>query len=42
VAALVARHPRNEIKLILARLAVFGQLDEQGGKYTPASAPEQG
>jgi hypothetical protein len=42
VAALDGRHAKDEVTITLVRLAVFGQLDEQGGKYTPASAPEQG
>jgi CheY-like chemotaxis protein len=42
IAALVARHPRNDIKRTIARLAVLGQLDEQGGKYVLASAPKPG
>jgi hypothetical protein len=43
ITALVARHARNEIKRTLARLAVLGQLEEQGGKYTLATPePEPG
>ena len=40
IAALVARHPRDDIKRTIARLAVLGQLEEQGGKYMLAPAPE--
>jgi hypothetical protein len=40
IAALVARHSRDEIKRTLARLDVLGQLEEQGGKYRLGSAPE--
>jgi hypothetical protein len=43
IAALVARHSRDEIKRTLARLAVLGQLDLQGSRYVLAtSEPEQG
>jgi hypothetical protein len=40
--ALADRHPRDDIKRAIARLAVLGQLEEQGGKYELAPAPEAG
>jgi hypothetical protein len=41
VTALADRHPRDNIKRTLARLAVLGQLEEQAGKYGLAE-PGQG
>jgi hypothetical protein len=40
VKALAGRHPRQDVKLALARLNVLGQIDLQGGRYVLASAPE--
>jgi hypothetical protein len=42
IAALIAQHPRDDIKRTIARLAVLGQLEGQGGKYVLASASEAG
>jgi hypothetical protein len=42
VAALADQHPRDDIKRTIARLAVLGQLEERGGKYVLAPAPEVG
>jgi hypothetical protein len=42
VAALVDRHPRDEVARALMRLAVTGRLAEAGGKYTLASTEELG
>jgi hypothetical protein len=41
VAALAERHPRDDIRRTVMRLAVLGQLVETGGKYT-LPAPEAG
>jgi hypothetical protein len=39
--ALAERHPREDIRRTLMRLAVTEQLVEKGGKYTlPEPAPE--
>ena len=43
LAALAERHPRDDIKRTLMRLAVTGQLVEKSGKYTlPPPGPAQG
>lgn len=43
LAALADRHPRDDIKRTLMRLAVTEQLVETAGKYTlPAAETEQG
>ena len=43
LAALADRHPREDVKRTLMRLAVTERLVETGGKYTlPASGPEPG
>ena len=43
VAALVDRHPKEDVRRTLMRLAVLEQLVETGGKYTlPAPEPERG
>jgi hypothetical protein len=42
VTALAGRHPRDGVMITLVRLAVLGQIEEQGGKYVLAPAPEQG
>jgi hypothetical protein len=43
VAALADRHPKEDVRRTLMRLAVTGQLVETGGKHTlPASETEQG
>ncbi len=43
VAALADRHPTEDVRRTLARLAVTERLVEKGGKYTlPAPEPEQG
>ena len=42
VAALAGRHPKDDVRRTLMRLAVTEQLVEKGGKYTlptPASEP---
>jgi hypothetical protein len=40
--ALADRHPREDVRRTLMRLAVTEQLVEKGGKYTlPAPGPEQ-
>jgi hypothetical protein len=41
IAALGARHRRNDIKRTIVRLAVSGQLDVLGGKYVFAREPEE-
>jgi hypothetical protein len=42
LAALAGRHPRDDVRRTLMRLAVTEQLVERGGKYTlPAPGPEQ-
>jgi hypothetical protein len=41
IAALAGRHPRNDIKRTIARLAVLGQLDVLGGKYVLSREPEE-
>jgi hypothetical protein len=40
VEALAGRHDRQDVIHTLIRLAVTGQVDETGGKYTPGVAPE--
>jgi hypothetical protein len=41
ITALADRHPRDEIKRAIARLAVLGQIDDRGGsKYALATPPE--
>jgi hypothetical protein len=43
LAALADRHPKQDVKRALARLAVIGQLDLQGSRYTllaPEPAPD--
>jgi hypothetical protein len=43
VAALAGRHPKDDVRRTLMRLAVTEQLVETGGKYTlPAAAAEPG
>jgi hypothetical protein len=43
VAALADRHPKDDVKRTLARLAVTERLVEKGGKYTlPAAEAGQG
>jgi hypothetical protein len=44
VAALVARHPKDDIVRTLMRLSVTGQLVDVARKYTlaPAAEPDQG
>jgi hypothetical protein len=43
LAALADRHPKDDIRRTLMRLAVTEQLVERNGKYTlPAPGPEQG
>ncbi len=39
VAALADRHPKDDVVRTLMRLAVTGQVDESGGKYTLAAEP---
>ena len=41
VAALVGRHPKQDVKRAIARLAVTGRLDMQGSRYV-LPAPEAG
>jgi hypothetical protein len=41
LAALADRHPKDDVRRTLMRLAVLEQLVEKGGKYTlPKPAPE--
>ncbi len=43
IAALADRHPKDEVKLTIARLAVTERLVETGGKHTlPASETDRG
>ena len=43
VAALAERHAKPDVKRAIARLAVLGQLDLRGSRYTlPAPGAEQG
>jgi hypothetical protein len=43
VAALAGRHPKDDVRLTVMRLAVVGQLVLQGSRYTlPAPETEQG
>jgi hypothetical protein len=43
IAALASRHPKDDVRRTLMRLAVTGQLVEKSGKYTlPAGEAEQG
>jgi hypothetical protein len=43
VAALAERHPKRDVKSTIARLAVLGQLEMQGSRYTlPAAETGQG
>jgi hypothetical protein len=43
VAALAGRHPKDDVRRTLMRLAVTERLVEKGGKYTlPAPETEQG
>jgi hypothetical protein len=43
VAALAGRHPKDDVRLTLMRLAVTEQLVEKGGRYTlPAPGAEPG
>ena len=37
IAALLDRHAKEDLKRTLMRLAILGQLDEKGGKYTLAA-----
>lgn len=39
VAALADRHPKDEVRRTLMRLAVTGQVSEAGGKYLLAPPP---
>ena len=39
VAALAGRHAKEDVVRTLMRLAVTGQVDESGGKYTLAAQP---
>ncbi len=42
-AALADRHPKQDVKRAVARLAVLGRLDLQGSRYTlPAAEAGQG
>ena len=40
VEALAARHAKDDVVHALIRLAVTGQVDDTGGKYTLGTAPE--
>jgi hypothetical protein len=40
ITALADRHPRDEIKRAIARLAVLGQIDDRGGSKYTLSSPE--
>jgi hypothetical protein len=40
IEALAGRHDRQDVVHALIRLAVTGQVNETGGKYTPGAAPE--
>ena len=40
IEALAGRHDRQDVVHALIRLAVTGQVNEAGGKYTPGAAPE--
>jgi hypothetical protein len=40
ITALADRHPRDEIKRAIARLAVLGQIDDRGGSKYTLAAPE--
>ena len=42
VAALAGRHDKQDVVHALIRLAVTGQVEETGGKYTLAPAPDVG
>jgi hypothetical protein len=44
MAALADRHPKDEVKRTLMRLAVTDRLAEHGGRFTlpPADTPEEG
>jgi hypothetical protein len=43
IAALADRHPKQDVRRTLMRLAVLEQLVEKGGKYTlPAAEAEPG
>ena len=43
VAALAGRHPKQDVRRTVMRLAVTEQLVEKGGRYTlPPPGPEQG
>jgi len=43
VAALAGRHPKDDVRRTLMRLAITERLVEKGGKYTlPAAEAEQG
>ena len=43
IAALTDRHPKDDVRRTLMRLAVTERLVETGGKYTlPVLGPEQG
>jgi hypothetical protein len=42
IAALADRHPKQDVKSTIARLAVLGRLDMHGSRYTlPAAEAEQ-
>ncbi len=40
IAALVGRHPKEDVVRTLMRLAVTGRVDEAGGRYTLAAEPD--
>jgi hypothetical protein len=43
IAALAGRHPKDDIRRTVMRLAVLGQLAMRGGRYTlPAAEAGQG
>jgi hypothetical protein len=42
IAALADRHPKDEVKRALMRLAVTGRVVESGGKYVLATPEEAG
>jgi hypothetical protein len=43
VAALAGRHPKDDVRRTVMRLAVLGRLAMRGSRYTlPAAGPEQG
>jgi hypothetical protein len=40
VTALADRHPRDEVRRAIARLAVLGRIDDRGGSKYTLAAPE--